>query len=423
MHNSRPLSRKQRRVRANYLTCRLCLQDFKALRWSHLVRAHGFDPKHPVEDYKSRFQIERTVSGGTARKLKESLAVHFEKQGRRWTARRIKKEILERYRQGRSISWRQMRRDRSDLVWAAGRLLGSWERAVRACGIPYDGVRSHRVWSSDLILNAIRGLHGRGIAVNVGSVRARDGGLLQAALLRWGTWAKALRAAGIDPALARVRRLWTAAAVVKAIRKHGRLVGYRDMKGLDSGLLLAGGKHFGSWRAAVEAAGFPYPTRNPPRKWPRERVLEEIHRRAWTGLSIRNTEIQKECRGLGEAGRREFGSWRCAVLASGLPYPKRVGGWKWPRERILLEIRSRAEKELEVSDRAMKLAAGGLWWAGRREFGTWRAAVEAAGVTYRSGSLSSWAGATSSRPHSGTSAGLVRAVLGKARGRRVTGRH
>lgn len=387
--------RRQHREGFDYVTCRLCHRAYRALGWAHLVRIHGFDPAHPIEEYKDRFGVGRAISIGSVRKMKDSLSVHFARQGRRWSRARVKKELLSLYRRGKHLSWPTMRRTRPDLVWAAARLLGSWERAIRACGIPLERLRVHRKWTPTLLTKAISHFRSRDLPLNAASVRAHDYGLLQASVARWGTWGRALQAAGVDPGAARVHRLWTDAAITAATRKPGRVAGYREIRALDSGLLDAALRHFGSWRAAVEAAGLDYPGRNRPRKWPRERVLEEIRKRSRKGLSIRNTEIQKECRGLGAAGEREFGTWPRAVLEAGISYPKREGGWKWPRERILREIRDRASRRVEVTDRAMKRAAGGLWWAGRREFGSWRAAVEAAGVSYP----------TPQRPRSGTGVG------------------
>lgn len=381
MRRKRP-RRRQHGEGIEYITCRLCRREFRALRWAHLVRAHAFDPAHPVQEYRSRFGGCRAISINSLRKMKHAQSLHFERQGRRWSRARVKKELQGLYRQGKDLSWPTMRRTRPNLVWAASRLLGSWERAIRACGIPLERLRVHRKWTPRLLIEAIRHLRSRDLPLNAASVRAHDYGLMQAAVARWGTWGRALQAAGVDSGAARVRRLWTNAAIIVAIRKLGRVVGYREIRALDSGLHDAAMRHFGSWRAAVEAVGLDYPGRYRARKWPRERILEEIRKRFRKGLSIRSTEIQKEFRGLGAAGEREFGTWPRAVLAAGISYPKRGGGWKWPRERILREIRDRASRRSEVTDRAMKRAAGGLWWAGRREFGSWRAAVEAAGVSY-----------------------------------------
>ena len=156
------------------------------------------------------------------------------------------------------------------------------------------------------------------------------------------------------------------------------------MKELDSGLLDAAKRVYGTWKAAVQAAGVSYPRRNVPWKWPREKVLKEVRRRHRLGLSLRAIEIHRDCRGLGAAGEREFGTWPRAVAAAGVAYPKRQGGWKWSRARILQVIRTRARHGLSVRDGVMKRAQGGLWWAGYREFGTWRSAVEKAGIRYPS---------------------------------------
>lgn len=382
LHSRRRGNRAGHGEGIDHITCRLCGREFLVVGWCHLVRVHGYDPEHPVEEYKSQFGLRRARSARTLRRMRESIGAHFERLGRRWTRARVKREIMQCRLRGRSLSWPAMFRFRPDLIWATRRLFGSWEKAVRACGVSYDDLREHRSWSSGKIIEVLIGLKRRGAKLNAGAIRKRDSGLLQAAVSRWGSWSRALLAAGIDPGEARTLRRWTRSSVRDSIRSIGRTVGLREMKRLDSGLLDAAVRNFGSWKAAVLAAGLSYPRRNAPQKWPREKVLEEIRRRARLGLSVRATEIQQDFRGLGAAGQREFGTWPRAVKAAGVPYPKRGGAWKWPRDRILEVINARVARDQDVRDTFMKRTFGGLWWAARREFGTWRRAVESTGVAY-----------------------------------------
>lgn len=360
------------------LACLLCGRAFRTISWSHLVHVHSFDREHPIETYKGRFGLKRAFSAATIQAMKSSLAAHFDRQGRGWTTIRVRGAILKDWKDGQDISWRSVFRRGKLLAWAARRLFGSWERAVRSCGIPYQDVRAQHEWTTKELMETLRRWDHEGLPIHYQAVRARSNALLQAALARWGTWEKTVLAAGLAPDRSRIRRHWTSEKVKKSILKLGRWLPVRQAKRLDSGLHRAAVLHFGTWRSAVLSAGLPYPEHHSPRKWPRERVLDEIRRRADQGMSLRATDIQRHCRGLGAAGQREFGTWPLAVRAAGVPYPKRQGGWKWPRERILRTIRDRVRHGLPVTDRVMKAAFGGLWWAGRREFGTWLNAVAAA---------------------------------------------
>lgn len=366
----------------DYVLCHHCGREFRVVGWCHLVRIHGYDPEHPVEEYKKLFGLRRAQCDRTRGRMKASLRAHFERLGRHWSRSRVKGEVLRFSRRGAALSWREVSQQNATLAWAGRRLFGSWERVIRACGIPYDGVRKHRAWTPASLVAAISARESRGAKLNSAAVRREDYGLLQAAVAQWGSWANALRAAGIDPGEHRACRRWTPTNVAQTIRSFGRVPGLRELKRIDSGLLDAACRHYGSYRAAVAAAGLEAPARNAPRKWPLVKVLDEIRRRAASGLSVRATDIQREFRGLGAAGQREFGTWPQAVQAAGVPYPRRAEGWKWPRRRIMEVIQARVARGRDIRNTTMRRQFGGLWWAGCREFGTWRAAVEAAGVKY-----------------------------------------
>lgn len=385
---ARKVSRRRFLDRLEYVACRHCGREFRSIRWSHLVSVHRYDPEHPVEEYKTRFALARATSGHTMRKMKASLVAHFQRLGRHWTKARVKKEIRRFKQEGRAIDWPTVWKRFRNVFWAAARLFGSWQKAVAAAGFHYDAIRVHRAWTPAGILREIALLHRQGQALSAGAMRQRDYGLLQAAVTRWGSWAKALQVAGLDARKARTRRRWKRESILESIRALGGAVPAKEMRVKDSGLLWAARREFGTWRAAVETAGFTYPSMRKRWKWPRPRVLEEIGRRARRGLPVRATEVMRGSKGLYEAGSKEFGTWRDAVAAAGVPYPERRGGWKWPHEKILREIRTRARQGRSVRDSVLKREQGGLWWAGRREFGSWPAAVKAAGVKYPLGGTS-----------------------------------
>lgn len=76
-------------------------------------------------------------------------------------------------------------------------------------------------------------------------------------------------------------------------------------------------KAFGSWSAAIMAAGFPKPRRGGTRKngrtghWTRELLIEEIRRGSSDGVPVYDKAIVASV-------YRYFGSWKDAVYAAGL---------------------------------------------------------------------------------------------------------
>ena len=75
-----------------------------------------------------------------------------------------------------------------------------------------------------------------------------------------------------------------------------------------------------------------------------------------------------------------FGSWRAAIAAAGLNYEE-VARYKcWNKERVMREIQEmhRAGKPLSVSD--VEQSNAPLLWAARRRFLSWDDAVAEAGL-------------------------------------------
>jgi lambda repressor-like predicted transcriptional regulator len=139
-------------------------------------------------------------------------------------------------------------------------------------------------------------------------------------------------------------------------------------------LRQAAARYFGSWAKAVKEAGIAdgIISRRSSKNWSREDVVSVLQKAYEDGRSHR--AILKEEKGLDGAVRRHFGKWLVAVEAAGLKAKKRT----WTRELIIAEIKQRFEKGVSLSSRAKDNAA--LASTGRYHFGSWTAALQAAGV-------------------------------------------
>lgn len=133
----------------------------------------------------------------------------------------------------------------------------------------------------------------------------------------------------------------------------------------------AAARFCGSWRNAVELAGFDYDKvcRRPMR---RDEVLAELVRlsrgrylvQASVGWSLRS------------GAKVHFGSWQAALAAAGLPSERPAS--VWPPERVIAAIRERHRRGLLVSAQEVVEQNRALYVAGRRRFGSWHSAVQAA---------------------------------------------
>lgn len=134
-------------------------------------------------------------------------------------------------------------------------------------------------------------------------------------------------------------------------------------------LYAAAVKRFGSWSAALAAAGFDYGTIK-RRPLTAEEVLAELRRLIASSERVRADGHKS----LARAAALHFGSWREALTAAGHP----EAGLEWPRQRVIDAIRSRLAKGEPVNPAQVLRQDANLYAAARRRFGTWEAALASA---------------------------------------------
>mgnify|MGYP000145867590 CR=1 FL=1 len=81
---------------------------------------------------------------------------------------------------------------------------------------------------------------------------------------------------------------WTREDVVAEIRQCHRTQGVRR-KDVSVSLYLAGRRLFGSWKKAVEAAGFDYEAVTGVRRWTPEKVIRRVKQLAAEGVPLDST--------------------------------------------------------------------------------------------------------------------------------------
>ena len=154
----------------------------------------------------------------------------------------------------------------SPLYQAACRQFGSWPEALAAAGLK----STFRRWNRATVIEAVRDRQRRGLPLN--RISKDDGGLYQAGVSRFGNWSSAMIAAGLKP-----RKIWSKEDTLETIHQR-QLKGealHTTWKN-DQTLYSAAKRHFGSWHRALEAAGLPS---KPSQKWTKNTILAAIQ--AW----------------------------------------------------------------------------------------------------------------------------------------------
>lgn len=267
------------------------------------------------------------------------------------------------------------------------------------CHAAWQGLEwPHRMpgnkWTQEKIINEIQRLHERGVDLSPTGIRRTHGALFSSARSQshFGSWRAAVTAAGLDYSrIKRGEQIWSKDRIVRAIRKHyeqGKDLLSAEFKRANRQLYSAAcaKRYFGSWRRAVEAAGLDYDRIRGRHFWSRETIIAQIRDLHAAGKSLSWSSINRHNPGLYRAARRRenFGSWRAALRAAGVEQVSTSTPKRWTRRRIIEEIQAMHRQGQDLSQKAVMASNGALLSAAKsaRYFGTWREAVEAAGIDY-----------------------------------------
>ena len=187
--------------------------------------------------------------------------------GRVWTREKLIDKIRELDSQGVDLSPTAIQKTHSALFSSARSRshFGNWRDAVEAAGLQYDDIkRIKQKWSREEILVQIREYHagGHDLLNPMFKIKHRNLYLAACAHRYFGSWRRAIVAAGLDHEKMRESRVWTKDRILRTIRemaKSGRPLGWAVIEVSCPGVYRAARRkeNFGSWQGAVVAAGLP----------------------------------------------------------------------------------------------------------------------------------------------------------------------
>jgi len=242
----------------------------------------------------------------------------------RWSAERVISEVRQWKDQGRPLYANFVRQNFQELLAAAIRYYGSWQKALESADIPYADVRKYRRWSKESIIQEIQQLAAQGVDL---SFRAM-------ALSQYN------------------------AMVYAAIRP----------------------KYFGNWRAALEAAGLASEEIYRYRSWEQEGILEEIRRLKSEGVDLSSKAMDESSNRLIATARRRFGNWGKALETAGIDYDEVRRRKRWTRENLVEGILDLKRQGVKLITPEVKRANPSLFAAACKKhfYGTWKKALKAA---------------------------------------------
>lgn len=183
-----------------------------------------------------------------------------------------------------------------------------------------------RKWSKESIIQDIQQLAQQGIDLSYSNISSHYLPLMRAATRYYGSWAEAVKAAGLDYSKIRKYHSWNRQRIIERIQElyqRGEDLSWRNvMTRLDPKLAAAAAKpkHFGSWRKAIEAAGIRYQDVCRYNRWDEETIIRRVRELYEQGVPLNAKNIEEQDISLITAARRYFDSWDKALQAAGLDY-------------------------------------------------------------------------------------------------------
>lgn len=175
---------------------------------------------------------------------------------------------------------------------------------------------------------------------------------------------------------------------IKRLQRAGEPLNYAAANKSHNTLLVHATRQFGSWRAAIEAAGFDYQQISKTLRWSKDEVLQQLRELHAQGKIFAVATLAAEYPKLFSACRRHFGTGRLALAAAGFDYQQLLDShpWRWTKAKCIAHLQTRDAAGKSVSRAVImrdEANERNFCYAVLHQFGTWGAALQAAKINRR----------------------------------------
>jgi hypothetical protein len=249
-----------------------------------------------------------------------------------WSRDEIVRTLRKLFKGGEDLSYNAMARKRQPLVSAAAYHFGAYRRAVERAGIDYAQVLRRPRWTKQAIIALIKAARRKDDDLHWSAVTKRRDELGKAAFASlqqrlFGSWDRALHAAGLDADDVNRYRKWDKERVIWELRSR-----WRDHEPLNSGAIqredpglhAAAVRHFAGYDEALRAARLDPERVRERRSWDKGAVIRHLKAAKKDGQHLSDSAVRREQPAVYGAAVRLFGSFTAARTAAGI---------RWKRER------------------------------------------------------------------------------------------
>ncbi len=246
-----------------------------------------------------------------------------------WTRNEILRALRKLHRDGRELSYNALAAKNQSLVSAAAYHFASYRRAVEEAGIVYAEVTRRPRWTRPLIIGLIKAARRRGDDLHWSAVTRRRDELGKAAFASlqmrlFGSWDRALHAAGLDAGDINRYRKWDKQTIVFELKSRAREhepLNSGAIQREDPGLHAAAVRHFTSYDGALKASRLDPEKVRERHRWQKNDVIRGLKSARKAGQRLSDSLVRREHPALYGAAVRLFGSFTAARAASGIKWP------------------------------------------------------------------------------------------------------
>lgn len=304
---------------------------------------------------------------------------------KRWTEADVIAELRRLHNDGLTIRFRDLELcGREDLVGAIRVEIGSIVRARRLARIP-DPPRAwseQERWDEDRVVEDISELAHRGEALAHSKAPRK---LVNAAVRYFGSWDAALEAAGLDPDEHRLRRKpyddETMLAKIHELSRKFPAMTFGELHDLPDGQAMW--RMFGSIDEAMRRAGLTsWPVRVNRDAYTTDETISALKARHRARKTLTKTAISIEDSRLNLGIQRNFRTMEAALTAAGLEaeLPDTV---HWTRDEVLRQLEQRLDDGKPLNASAVRGDCATLYTAAIKFFGSYMSAAQRFGAVPR----------------------------------------
>ena len=287
----------------DYVRCRICGDHRQVISGRHLSK-HEIDR----ETYMAEYGLSADQLIAKAFRLNRSRRREYRAYGKKeWRV-----AIRSIYRKTGNIFTNNLQRTNPHIYQQGVWMYGNWNSALRGAGFDPDAVRKTSSWSKEKAILKIQALRKQRLPLYAAYILKHHKSLFAASCRLFGSWPKALVAAGITSKV-KAKKLYRGRDSL--LNVLGEAVHEKSVSTVPKRLKIEAEHYFGSFENAL--AELRRAEKSLP-GWNKHKVVAVLLAMHKAKQNLRYTWIRANNTALSSAAEKHFGSWGKALVAAGI---------------------------------------------------------------------------------------------------------